>query len=122
MSNPLAPTPTRKVFPVKSITIDTFDGNLNGINEHTIRFEEPIPLALDDPNETYSELLRKFAQYLIGNVMITLDENTSFFQIKTNVFKKVAISCLVDTRSKEKTDGTIEGTTTGESEVDGSNN
>ncbi len=98
MKKPM-PTFSHKAFPVKSVTLDTFDLQLNGLNEHSLSFSKAIPLILDDPKRTYADLLKDFARYLIVEEHIKIDEGTKMYHIKTNVYKKVSISCMVDLRT-----------------------
>ena len=100
MKKPLQ-TPEKRAFPIRSITIDTFDKNLVGIREHELKFATTIMLSLDDTKRTYGDLLKDFASFLILEKQIVLDEGAVLFYVKTNRHKKVSISGVVDLRNRK---------------------
>lgn len=94
------PPKTTRAFPIKKVIIDTFDKDMNGINEHALSFKEAVPLRLDDATLSYADSLREFALYLIKEKEVVPDKKTVVLHVKTNTFKKVSISCLVNLRRK----------------------
>jgi len=96
------PIAESRAFPMKGVTIDTFDEKMNGIQEHSLGFAKVVPLIKDEPEDTYADKLRDFAKYLLKQGDFKPDEKTRFFHIKTNTYKKISISCLVKMKGKRK--------------------
>jgi hypothetical protein len=82
-------------FLIHTITIDTFDKKLNGINETVLSIKPYELQILSTEKKTFSDKLREFALHLLDTPHVEVEKEALYVHVKTNVQDNISLSCLI---------------------------
>lgn len=85
-----------KVFPVKALTIDTFDIQKNGISEQYVKLKEPLFIVYSPEGDSLVDGLRKVLIALVKQKLFIPEKTAVICHVKTSRYKGTNLSCLYD--------------------------